>query len=339
MTTEPITLTLTIPDDTAPDIRDEAKREIETVASAILVAMQITGLAPEFTRRRERLVANAAAVAQVQTLDDEAKANAAYKELGALKKEIAAQENVWKGPLNATKTKIIDLVRDGLEPVEKAQKRLKDMIDGHAAEKIAEQRRQEQERQAQIARAAAEQRAAEEAAAKLAREQEAARLAAEKAQRDAEEAAEAQRRANSPEAKAAAAKAQQDAADAQRRARENEANLAQQAQDAADAAEAAAMLPTAPPVADVTHARGVSARMVRDFALLGDPDPFRMARSAEQFAAYILTQRLDLAHLLKIEIRRADMLEFLKDETAAKVLAEAKPAGIRFFERVQSTNR
>jgi hypothetical protein len=339
MTTEPITLTLAIPDDTAPDIRDEAKREIETVASAILVAMQITGLAPEFTRRRERLVANALAVAQVQSTKDEAAANAAYKELGALKKEIEAQEAVWKGPLNATKAKIIDLVEEGLEPVTKARKRLKDMIDGHAAELLAEQRRQEAERQAAIARAAAEQRAAEEAAARLAREQEAATRAAEQAQRDAEEAAKRAAEANSPAAKAAAAKAQQDAEDAQRKAQEDEARLAQEAQDAADAADAAAMLPTAPPVAEITHARGVSAKMVRDFALLGDPDPFRAARSAEQFAAFILTQRPDLARLLKIEIRRADMLEFLKDEAAAKAIAEAKPPGIRFFERVQSTNR
>ena len=336
MTTEPITLTLAVPDDTAPDIRDEAKREIETVASAILVAMQITGLAPEFTRRRERLVANAAAVAQVQTLDDEAKANAAYKELAALKKEITAQENVWKGPLNQTKAKIIDLVRDGLDPVEKAQKRLKDMIDGRAAEKIAEQRRQESERQAAIAKAQAEQRAAEEAAKKLAKEQEDARLAAEKAQHDAEEAAKRAAEANSPAAKAAAAKAQQEAADAQRKAKEDEERLAQEAQDAADAADAAAMLPTAPPVADVTHARGVSARMVRDFSLIGDPDAFRMARSAEQFAQWIFTQRPDLARFLKIEIRRADLLEALKDE---KFLATEKPPGIRIFERIHSTNR
>ena len=339
MNTEPITLTLAIPDDIAPAIRDEAKREIETVASAILVAMQITGLAPEFTRRRERLVANAAAVAQVQTLDDEAKANTAYKELAALKKEIGAQEAVWKGPLNATKAKIIDLVRDGLEPVEKAQKRLKDMIDGHAAEKIAEQRKAEADRQAAIAKAAAQQKAAEEAAARLAQEQEAARLAAEQAQRDAEEAAKRAAEASSPAAKAAAAKAQQEAADAQRKAQEDAARLAQQAQDAEDAADALAMMPETAPVAEITHARGISAKMVWDYNLLGDPDPFRTARSAEQFAAFILTQRPDIARLLKIEIRRADMLEFLKDETAAKALAEDKPPGVRFFERVQSTNR
>lgn len=339
MTDNNNTLTVTVPATITPDRLALVETEAKTILTAVLTSMGVLDLTPDFTRRRDALIADATAVAKVQDTDDEAKANAAYKALNALKKEVEAQSAGFKTPLNAAKTRIIDITDAGLDPVIKAQKRLKDMIDGHAAEKIAEQRRQEAERQAAIAKAAAEQKAAEEAAAKLAREQEAARLAAEKAKREAEEAAEAQRKANSPEAKAAAAKAQQEAAEAQRKAKENEERLAQEAQDAADAAEAASMLPAAPPVADVTHARGVSARMVRDFALLGDPDPFRMARSAEQFAAYVLTQRPDLAHLLKIEIRRADMLEFLKDETAAKELAEAKPAGIRFFERVQSTNR
>ena len=213
------------------------------------------------------------------------------------------------------------------------------MIDGHAAEKIAEQRKAEADRQAAIAKAAAQQKAAEEAAARLAREQEAARLAAEQAQRDAEEAAKRAAEASSPAAKAAAAKAQQEAADAQRKAQEDAARLAQQAQDAEDAADALAMMPETAPVAEITHARGISAKMVRDFGVIGDPDAFRMARSTELFAQWLFSTRPDLARFLKIEIRRADMLEFLKDEAAAKMIAEANPPGVRFFERVQSTNR
>ena len=79
--------------------------------------------------------------------------------------------------------------------------------------------------------------------------------------------------------------------------------------------------------------------MVRDFGVIGDPDAFRMARSTELFAQWLFSTRPDLARFLKIEIRRADMLEFLKDEAAAKMIAEANPPGVRFFERVQSTNR
>lgn len=333
------TLTLDIPASIAPERLQAVQDEAKTILSAVLTSMGVLDLTPDFTRRRETLIAAAKAVAQVQSTDDEAAAATAFKNLRALKKEVEAQSTGFKTPLNAAKTRIIDIVDTGLAPVDAAMKRLKDMIDGHAAELMAEQRRQEAERQAAIAKAAAQQKAAEEAAARLAQEQEAARLAAEQAQRDTKEAARRAAEANSPAAKAAAAKAQQEAADAQRKANEDAARLAQQAQDAEDAADALAMMPETAPVAEITHARGISAKMVWDYNLLGDPDPFRTARSAEQFAAFILTQRPDIARLLKIEIRRADMLEFLKDETAAKALAEANPPGVRFFERVQSTNR
>lgn len=336
MTTADNTLTVTVPATVSPERLALVETEAKTILTAVLTSMGVLDLTPDFTQRRDALIADARAVAQVQNTEDEGRANAAYKALNALKKEVEAQSTGFKTPLNAAKTRIIDITDAGLEPVLKAQKRLKDMIDGHAAEKIAEQRRQEAERQAAIAKAQAEQRAAEEAAAKLAREQEAARLAAEKAQREAEEAAKRAAKADSPAAKAAAAKAQQEAADAQRKAQEEEAKLAQQAQDAADAADAAAMTPEAAPVAEITHARGVSARMVRDFNLMGDPDAFRMARSAEQFAQWIFTQRPDLARFLKIEVRRADLLEALKDE---KFLATEKPPGIRIFEKVASSFR
>jgi len=333
------TLTLDIPASVAPERLQAVQDEAKTILSAVLTSLGVLDLTPDFTRRRETLIAAAKAVAQVQSTDDEAAAATAFKNLRALKKEVEAQSTGFKTPLNAAKTRIIDIVDTGLAPVDAAMKRLKDMIDGHAEELLAAQRKAEAERQAAIAKAAAEQKAAEEAAARLAREQEAATRAAEQAQRDAEEAARAAAEANSPAAKAAAAKAQQEAEDAQRKAKENEERLAQEAQDAADAADAAAMLPAVPLVAEITHARGVSAKMVWDYTLLGDPDPFRTARSAEQFAHFILNQRPDLARFLKIEIRRADMLEFLKDEAAARAIAEAKPPGIRFFERVQSTNR
>ena len=337
MTTNP--LTIDSPASIAPErlaaVRDEAK----TILSAVLTSMGVLDLTPDFTRRRETLIAAAKAVAQVQSTDDEAAAATAFRNLRALKKEVEAQSTGFKTPRTAAKTRIIDIVDTGLAPVDAAMKRLKDMIDGHAAELMAEQRRQEAERQAAIARAAAEQKAAEEAAARLAREQEAARLAAEQAQRDAEEAAKRAAEANSPAARTAAAKAQQEAADAQRKAQEDAARLAQQAQDAEDAADALAMLPAAPLVAEITHAKGISAKMVRDFGVIGDPDAFRMARSTELFAQWLFTKRPDLARFLKIEIRRADMLEFLKDEAAAKMIAEANPPGVRFFERIQSTNR
>jgi len=291
------TLTIDIPASIAPERLQAVQDEAKTILSAVLTSMGVLDLTPDFTRRRETLVAAAKAVAQVQSTDDEAAAATAFKNLRALKKEVEAQSTGFKTPLNAAKTRIIDIVDTGLAPVDAAMKRLKDMIDGHAEELLAAQRKAESDRQAQIAKAAAEQRTAEEAARRL------ADLAA---------------RASSPEAAAA---------------------LAQQAQDAADAAEAAAMMPETAPVAEITHAKGISAKMVRDYGIIGDPDAFRMARSTELFAQWLFTKRPDLARFLRIEIRRADMLEFLKDEAAAKMIAEANPPGVKFFERVQSTNR
>lgn len=333
------TLTLDIPAGVAPERLQAVQDEAKTILSAVLTSMGVLDLTPDFTRRRETLIAAAKAVAQVQSTDDEAAAAAAFKNLRALKKEVEAQSAGFKTPLNAAKTRIIDIVDTGLAPVEKAMARLKSMSDGYAEELIQAQRKAEADRQAQIAKAAADQKAAEDAAEKLRKDQEAAAAAAQKAQDDAKRAQEEAERANSPESKAAAAKAQQEAADAQRKAKEEADRLAQQAQDAADAAEAAAMMPETAPVAEITHAKGISAKMVRDYGIIGDPDAFRMARSTELFAQWLFTKRPDLARFLKIEIRRADMLEFLKDEAAAKMIAEAKPPGVRFFERIQSTNR
>lgn len=332
-TTEPRTLTIKIPETLSLERETAVGRELETIVSAILVSLSVVDISPEFYQRRDALIADAKAVAQVQNTEDEGKANAAYKALNALKKEVEAQSTGFKTPLNAAKTRIIDIVDTGLEPLEKAMDRIKSMSDGYAAEKIAEQRRQEAERQAAIARAQAEQRAAEEAAAKLAREQESARLAAEKAQQDADEAARRAAEANSPEAKAAAAKAQQEAAEAQRKAKENEERLAQEAQDAADLAEAAAMLPTAPPVAeaDARNARGQKARMMRSVEIIGGKDEFHLARNAERFAIFaIQNPEMNLIRFLKIGIKKSDLIEALKDDDFLK----ETPPGLRIWSHI-----
>lgn len=329
------TLQIEIPAGIAPErllaVQDEAK----TILSAVLTSMGVIDLTPDFARRREALITSARAVAHVQNTEDEAAAATAYKDLRALKKEVEAQSSGFKTPLNAAKTRIIDIVDTGLAPVETAMKRLKDMIDGHAEELLAAQRNAEAERQATIARAAAEQRAAEQTAARLIAEQEAARLAAEQAQRDADDAAKRAAEANSPSAMAEAEKAQQEAIKAQR----EQTRLALEAQDAQDLADAIAMMPEISISHEIEHAKGVSVRTVRDFGIIGDPDAYRMARNTELFAQWLFTTRPDLARFLKIEIRRADMLEFLKNEAAAAMIAEANPPGVKFFERIQSSHR
>ena len=329
------TLQIEIPAGVAPErllaVQDEAK----IILSAVLTSMGVLDLTPDFARRRETLIVEARAVAQVQNTDDEAAAATAYKNLRALKKEVEAQSSSYKTPLNAAKSRIIDIVETGLAPVDIAMKRLKDMIDGHAEELLVAQRKAEAERQAALAKAAAEQKLAEEAAARLAREQEAARLSAEQAQRAAEDAARRAAEADSPSAMAAATNAQQAAKEAQ----EELIRLALEAQDAQDAADALAMMPEIAIGAEITHAKGINIRTVRDFGIIGDPDAYRMARNTELFAQWLFTKRPDLARFLKIEIRRADMLELLKDEAAAAMIANANPPGVKFFERIQSSHR
>jgi hypothetical protein len=123
------------------------------------------------------------------------------------------------------------------------------------------------------------------------------------------------------------------------KAQREQIRLAMEAQDAQDAADALAMMPEIAIDAEITHAQGVSIRTVRDFGVIGDPDAYRMARNTELFAHWLFTTRPDLARFLKIEIRRADMLELLKDEAAAAMIANANPPGVKFFERIQSSHR
>ena len=329
------TLQIEIPAGIAPERLLAVQDEARTILSAVLTSMGVLDLTPDFARRRETLVVAAQAVGQVQNTDDETAAAAAYKDLRALKKEVESQSSGFKTPLNAAKTRIIDIVETGLAPVDAAMKRLKNMIDGHAEELLAAQRATEAERQIALARAAAEQKLAEETAARLAREQEAATLAAKQAQRDADDAARRATEADSPAAKVAAEKAQQEAMKAQR----EQTRLALEAQDAQDAADALAMMPEIAIGAEITHAKGINIRTVRDFGIIGDPDAYRMARNTELFAQWLFTKRPDLARFLKIEIRRADMLELLKDEAAAAMIANANPPGVKFFERIQSSHR
>lgn len=329
------TLQIEIPAGIAPERLLAVQDETRTILSAVLTSMGVIDLTPDFARRRETLVAAARAVAQVQNTNDEATAAAAYKDLRALKKEVEAQSSSFKTPLNAAKTRIIDIVDTGLAPVNAAMKRLKNMIDGHAEELLYAQRRAEAERNAEIWFAAAEQRAAEQAAALLLIEQAAAKLAAEQAQRAADDAARRAAEANSPAAMAAAEQAQQEAMRAQR----EQTRLLLEAQDAQDRADSIAMMPEISVSHEIAHAKGVNIRTVRDFGIIGDPDAYRMTRNTELFAQWLFTKRPDLARFLKIEIRRADMLELLKDEAAAAMIAEANPPGVKFFERIQSSHR
>ena len=142
---QPNTLTIPLPPEISAKLTKEVRDEMQSLAAAILVSMSVTELTPEFTRRRDSLVAKATGCAQVITPEEEAAAASAMKALRAFEIEGENQGKSLRGPLTAATKRIKEIEDAGLAPAEKARLRLKSMLDARAEEKIAEQRRQEQE--------------------------------------------------------------------------------------------------------------------------------------------------------------------------------------------------
>lgn len=302
-----------IPVGTSEAKRAETERELAIITNAILVSLGVTDITPEFTRRRDDLIAAAAAVKQVQSTEEEGTANAARSALRSLEKEIEAQATAMKTPLNAARTRIIALVDNGLAPAQAAGKRLKDMIDGYAAELIEKQR--------------AEQRAAEEAARKVQEEARKAQEEAENLARQQRAAEEAARKAQEAAAAAVGAKAKADAEKVAAAARAEQQRITAAQQQAELDAEAASMAPTPAAPTAIVHARGVSAKMVWDAELVG-ADEYKQRASAEAFARMF-------PQYCRIDLRKSDILDALKRDQKT---FDACPS-LRVFERISTTGR
>lgn len=326
-------LTILIPPGTPAERLPEVTRELTTIANAILVSMSVQDLTPEFYARRDGLITSAAACLQTVTPAEEETGNRAMKALRAFESENEKQGLALRGPLTAAGKRIKEIEDSGLAPAVKARLRLKSMLDARAEEKIQEQRRAEAAAAAAAKKIEDDRLATIAAVEKLAREQAAAEEAAAQAQREAQLAAAALAAANSPEAKAEALRQQQEAKAAQRQATADAAKLKEQQEAAKLDASFADMAPQVPPVAPVSFTKGYSAKMQRDVEPIGKPDEYHMARNLERFAAFAAANpSLNLLRLLKIELRRADFLEALKDEN---FLRDGAP-GLRIWEHIQS---
>lgn len=326
-------LTLAVPENLTPERLDRIQREVATLLDGLMVALSVKELTPEFKARRDALLDRSQAVAQVQSAEEESAANTVFVELGQLEKEMEASKSALKGPLDALGKKILRIKEEGMESALKARARLKSMCDGYAMEKIQAQRKIAEAQTAETARLEKERLKKLADAQQLALDEEAARQRAKQANLDAQAALEAAELANSPEAKAVAERAQQDALVLQQEAK----NLQEQQEQAAFDASMAeiAPVPAAPPT--VIFSKGVSAKTQRDFNLIGDPDAYRMARSAEHFAAFAFANpTLNLVRFLSIEIKRRDFVDALKDDEFLKGI---ELPGVKVFETIRSVHR
>ena len=333
------TITITLPQTLAENRTTEVSRELETVASAILTSLGVVDLTPAFFARRDELLTRADACKAVVAPDGsddpeaESSANSTMKALRSFESENEKQGLALRAPLEAAKKRIIEIERNGLATVAKAKDRLRSMLDALATDRIEKQRRAEAAAAAAAKKIEDDRLATIAAAEKLAREQAATEAAAAQAQREAQLAAAALAAANSPEAKAEALRQQQDAEAAQRQATADAAKLKEQQEAAELDASFADMAPAPAAVAPVTFTKGYSAKMQRDVEPIGKPDEYHMARNLERFAAFAAANpSLNLLRLLKIELRRADFLEALKNEN---FLRDGAP-GLRIWEHIQS---
>lgn len=326
--TTPDSLEIALPEEWSAERRLQLKREMSPVVSGILVAMGVTELSAEFHERSEVALIAAQNCKQVQSAKEEAEAAKRYKDLRALRKEFETQAKVYKQSLDTIKKKILDLEKSGLEPIEKAEHRLKCMVDGFAMEQLELQRKAEREAEQARQRAEAEARRAAEEAARLAREKEDAERREQEAAQAAEKARIEAERANSPEAKAAAEKAAQEAAERQRQAEEAAAKAREQEEAAAMDAEMAAMAPAPPAPVVAVHAAGVSSRTFHDYEFVGRNDP-------EKEVSMIEFAKSGFGVFLKVEARRQAILDALKINP--NKFDGVK--GIRVFERVANTVR
>lgn len=233
--------------DTALAVIDPAvEQQLKIVTSAIQVALGVKELTTDFNKRRDSAIEIANEFEKPPETDAEQEDMLrAQRSVAALRIEVTKQAEAFKAPLNAARTKIIDLVKSGIAPLEQAERRLEGFV---------------QHRQQLLLRQQQEQAAAAE------RER----------QRIANEAAEAQRLADEAEkkrqeAEASAANAEKMKGQKKEQAEADSKRLAEEAQrleDEAFAKSLAAEMAPEPVAAPVSESK--MAREVLDFELAGN---------------------------------------------------------------------
>lgn len=229
-----------------PDQDPKVTQELAIVTSAIEVSLGVKELTTAFAARRDELTATVYGFVRPPTNDEEqANILSAQRAVAKLRTDLTKNASALKSPLNAARSRIIDLEDSAVQFLKKAETHAQSLInayqqklaDARRAEELRVQReREETERQRQQA-----QRETEEAERK--------RQQAEIARQRAEE-------ANSPAAKL---KAQQD----QKRLEDEAAKLEA---DAYEKDLAAAMAPPAPAPISAPEPQ---ARTVYDFTVNG----------------------------------------------------------------------
>lgn len=158
-------------------------QELKVVEDAVRVALGVKDITVDFKSRRETLIANAAKFTKPPESEEEQSVMLkAQRDLSKLRTEVTKQGEALKAPLNAARTKIIEIVKEGVEAIQKAEAGIQGKIQNYQQKLLDEQRRIEQEQ------ALADRRAQEEAAEaqRLQSEAEKQRQAAELAKTEAE---------------------------------------------------------------------------------------------------------------------------------------------------------
>ncbi len=321
------TLEIDLPENLAPEARKEIETKTLTVAKAIAVSMSVVGLSPDFDERSGKLIAEANTVPQVQTPAELDAATVAWKHIQSFRIEMRKEEDRMKAPLNEVKKSMMEIVDKGMSPIEKAEKRLSDMINGYARERAEEQRKKDAEVAAENARVEAQRQKAIADAAKLAQDQkdaeERARLALEMAKTTSED----------PQLKALAeeeAKKQQDIAAAL-----EEQQLA-----------ASLDIPAAPaPViasAPAENPKGLTTKAELDFRIIGTNE-FERAKSMISLAAqfpYLFSLTTEKVKGFErptgLRLQRTTVLDIINGRAPA---FNEPPKGIETFETYKSSVR
>lgn len=220
-------------------------QELEIVTSAIEVSLGVKELTTAFSSRRDELTATVYEFTKPPTTDEEqAEILTAQRAVAKLRTDLTKNAAALKSPLNAARSRIIELENAAVDTLKKAETHAQGLVNFYQ-NKLAEARRAEEQR------IAAEQRRIAEQAAQAKREQEEAERKRQQAVLAAQQAHEAATKAERDKAAAEAAKLNEEAA--------------QLEADAYGKALDAEMAPVVLPVS----APAPQAREVYDFTLIG----------------------------------------------------------------------
>lgn len=258
---------------------------------------------PEALHRKQELIAKGKEITQVTNTDEQTTALAAHRGLKALRVEVEAQRKAIKAPVLALGKQIDDVAATFIADAEKVEKYLEGHINHYQQKLQEEQRRREQEAEQQ--RLAAERAALD--AQRAQQEAERKRLEAERLELEAQQMKAGKRQ------EAAQAEADRIAEEARR------------LQEEAIAKELEAESIPEPIVAQVEQTKGVTAKEVKDYLVLGSNE-FEQHKNLILFAA-------KYPNLVKVEIRRRDLLDAIANGT----ITEAP--GIQITSNLKTTIR